>query len=220
VVPSPYPADPSPSSCPTGALTSFCDGAGTGGATGSGGSGVGTGGAGMGKGGTGIGGGGGSGGAANTPALSLPDCVTNLMAACPPAGACTGQAPGIICFASGVRATHTMVARSTACGGGMSDLMTVTKADGGACYSIERYVDNAMLCEGTRYLWRDAAGVLVATGVDNPYNNPTTTVTCTTGGASGSCHAPINSGIPCCGITQLGTSVCSDSSVCVMGNCP
>ena len=216
VTPSPYPAYPSPSSCPVGALTSFCDAAGTGGSTGSGGSVAGTGGA-------GTGGVSGTGGAANTPLLTLPDCVTNLMAACPPQGACTSASPDDksynVCFASGVRATLSQVPNASACVPGLASVMTVTKIDGSVCYSVESYADNGMQCEGGRYIWRDAAGVQIATGIVNPYFNPTTKVTCTTGGTSASCHAPLGSNIPCCGITSLGRSLCSDEQ-CVNGACP
>ena len=190
------------------------NGGGTGGGT-AGGTGGGT------AGGTG---GGNAGGTGGTPALLLP-CLTNLLASCEPQGACTSSSDAgvtaAICFESGVRVTYSKVSKTGACAG-FSNVTVVTKADGSPCYSFESYFDSGMACEGERYTWRDAAGQLVASGVRNPYDNPSTRVLCT-GGVASTCHnpAPLGASTPCCGITNLGTSQCMYASQqCTAGSCP
>jgi hypothetical protein len=198
-----------------------------GGTTGNGGAGAtGTGGnvAGSSGAGTGGAGGGNAGGTGGTPAMILPDCVTNLLASCEPQGACTSSSDAgvtaAICFASGVRVTYSQ-GPQTGCAS-FSNVTVVTKADGSPCYSFESYRDSGMACERDVYIWRDAAGQLVAMGVWHPHNNPSTRVSCS-GGVESTCNGPATFGVsnPCCGITNLGTSQCMYASQqCTAGSCP
>ena len=143
---------------------------GAGGHSGSGGA-SGTGGA-AGRGGSGGGGAAGRGGAANGDAgaaLTVPSCLQELYAACPESGACTVERTdaGVdqsYCYPSGVRAEYTMN------GGGCSPTeLRVYKADGSLCYieQSERTNPPNVICEGSSYTWRNAAGAVVATGVSS-----------------------------------------------------
>ena len=114
-----------------------------------------------------------------------------------------------VCFVSGVHAKFSSVANTSACGGS-SRVVQVTRADGSPCYSYETYVVQGTFCEGTAYVWKDAAGQVVATGTSNPYSNPTHQITCANGGQKKTCHNSIlftDTGA-CCGITELGIASC------------
>jgi hypothetical protein len=166
------------------------------------------------------------GGAGGRTDLVLPDCVQALIASCPPSGTCVSQktdggAKSELCFASGVHATSTTLDDQNGCSG--VTVVTVTKADGSPCYSIESNLEG--VCEGTRYVWKDAAGQVVATGSANGYSSPTTTITCTAINDTTSCNAPSGAnggkGDPCCGVSVVGTPICNfpDPS-CSVGPCP
>jgi len=127
------------------------------------------------------------------------------------------------CFDSGVRATFAPVDDPTTCGEHV--VAQVTRADGSPCYSYEKYGVTVTRCEGTAYIWRDAAGQVVATGTSNPYSNPTHQITCANGGQKKVCHNPIistNTGA-CCAISELGVAGCGlplGHTRCRTGTCP
>jgi hypothetical protein len=196
--------------CSSGSLG---DGPGAGGGGGGGTGGTSTGGTGL--------GGSGSGGD-----LQLPGCVASVVASCQPEGACTtgtndaGETSSV-CFAGEVKAVVTNVASALDCGGFITRA-TYTKPDGSPCFSFESYVDIGMACEGIRYTWKDAGGVVIATGLRNPYNTPTLTISCAGTAEGQACDSGAISGGPsngCCNITGLGLPTCSYPQ-CVPGNCP
>jgi hypothetical protein len=154
-------------------------------------------------------------GGAGGGALLLPDCVTSLLASCPPEGTCViGVADAgtlsDVCFASGVHASFTSVSNGTSCRGGSTRVTQVTKSDGSPCYSFESYADPDMACTGFRFTWKDASGQMVATGTFNPDTIPNTMVTCAGTGEALSCNRNIPDGGPpplCVGISDFGTLV-------------
>jgi hypothetical protein len=203
--------------CSAGSLVDPIGGTGTGGTTGEGGKG------GVNPDGRSGGGPAGSpevGGAGGPPAdggagrgsLQLPDCVTALLASCPPEGTCTNGftdagALSDTCFVSGVHATFTSM---EAPGCRSTRLTRVTKTDGSPCYSFESYADPNMGCTGFQFAWKDASGQVVATGTFNPDTIPSTMVTCAFTGETLSCNRNIpDGGSPplCVGISDFGTLV-------------
>ena len=142
--------------------------------------------------------------AATTP---VPDCVRNLLAACPLEGACQGWvndagAPGApvqkLCYASGVRVTVTEVPSTSSCPGTPKQTVEVRKADGTLCYS--RTHEIISFCEGEQYLWRDAAGNVVAIGdIGSPggLGPKAYSITCTASSESVSCQPPNPASGPC-----------------------
>jgi len=157
--------------------------------------------------------------------LALPECLRSLIASCAPQGACVASGTveaSDICFDSGVRATWATVdvADPTACNLGVRTV-TIAKADGAPCYSIESRIDSSLGCEGARYTWKDASGQVVATGQRDYDSN--TSITCATTNEVVGCKGPsgLSGGDPCCGITGFGTPVCDypDRGACAPGAC-
>jgi hypothetical protein len=121
-----------------------------------------------------------------------------------------------------VRATWATVdvGDPTACNIGVR-VVTVAKADGSPCYSVESRIDASLVCEGALYTWKDASGQVVATG-ERDYDSKIS-ITCTTTNEAVHCKGPsgLSGGDPCCGITSFGTPVCDypDRSSCMPGAC-
>jgi hypothetical protein len=192
--------------------------AGAGGATGAAGT---TGAAGSGAGGSTAGRGGAGGGTAGsgggTGDLELPDCVKALVAPCATAGTCTwertdGGALSEICFDSGVRASFM---GDYAAGAGIR-VVQVKKADGAPCYSFE--TSSTTGGEILRYVWKDAAGQVVATGDSSPFTTPTRhQITCASGGQTKMCNASAGA---CCRLAELGNATCGSPLACGAGTCP
>jgi len=142
----------------------------------------------------------------------LPDCITAVLASCPPEGMCTNgySDAGTLsdtCFASGVHATFASI-EAPGCRSG--SVTRVTKPDGSPCYSFESYADPNMGCTGFHFAWKDASGLVVATATFNPDTVPNTTVTCAGTGAALSCNRNTPDGGPpplCYGISNFGTLV-------------
>jgi len=205
--------------CTAGVQTSYCTAGscpGVGGTSGRGGMGGGTGGTAAG----GTGGGRGGTGGYSTADLELPACVKNLVAACATGGTCTsaetdGGTVSDLCFASGVRATF-----SGQIGGTSSSPRTVrvTKADGSPCYSLETALIGGELY---RYTWKDAAGEVVATGTNTPFETPSFKIMCADGSETKTCHSPVTSPTgACCTLSDLGNATCVSPVSCTAGSCP
>ena len=118
----------------------------------------------------GAGGGTAGSGGSGTGDLELPDCVKALVAPGATAGTCTsertdGGALSEICFDSGVRASFM---GDYAAGAG-TRVVQVKKADGAPCYSFE--TSSTTGGEILRYVWKDAAGQVVATGDNSPFHH-------------------------------------------------
>jgi hypothetical protein len=188
-----------------------------------------------GRGGAGGGGRGGSSGGATGGAagqgyndLTLPDCVTTLIASCATAGMCTAVRPGggatsDIYFASGVHVAYTGALAKD----GDTQVLNVTNADGSPCYSFETtwgHVVPNMDVEMS-YTWRDPAGRVVATGSTFSIDLMTSTgITCTSG-AHVSCQSRQTSSVgpptPCCTLGSLGNAACVTSQFsCSVYTCP
>jgi len=156
---------------------------------------------------------GGPGGTTGGNAIALPDCLKNLMAACPTDGECTRttvDAGSETVFASGVRVTSTTQPGPTGfdyCFGG-STVVTVRKPDGSVCYSVESHALQGEACESWYLTWRDASGATIAGGSTGPYYPLSTSIACT-GGPSKTCEG----GPQCC---TLGIPSCQ--STCSVGN--
>ena len=161
--------------------------------------------------------------AACSDELKLPGCVSALIASCAPRGACVAAQTvntTDICFHSGVHATSTKVDDPKACNSGVK-VVTVANADGSPCYSVESWIDSGMVCEGARYVWKDASGQVVATGTRDWDSRAT--ITCAATNEATSCKGPsgLSGGDPCCAITSFGTPVCDypDQDACAAGAC-
>lgn len=175
-----------------------------------------------GRGGSGTGGIGGSGtGGSSTGGIggnatwTPPTCLTDLFAACPIDGACVSHAgdAGVgdrYCFASGARAERTNVSVCGAVSQPNDDVVTVTKADGTACFTV---TTSWFGCEVGTYTWTNAAGTVVAIGS-------------TQGGGTGGIGGPslecagTGETISCqkgCGRTAL---LWFASGTCPVGDCP
>ena len=181
-------------------------------------------------GGTGGGRGGAGGGSAGTSetggavAFELPDCVQALVASCPTSGTCVSpptdaatQSP--LYFSSGVRVT--IEGEIT----GTSGIVVayVSNADGTPCYSFQGTLTGGELW---RYVWKDPAGQVVATGrlgadplaPPPPPGTPFafTEIQCESGGQTSGCFAP-----GCCDIGQFGNATCAGQRItCATGTCP
>jgi len=156
-------------------------------------------------------------------AIALPDCLKNLMAACPTGGgACTRTTVDAgseeYAFASGGRATFTTqpVPPSLNYCFDASTVVTVRKPDGSVCYSLESYAFKQQACEYWTLTWRDASGATVATGSTGPgsgaASNPS--IACT-GGAHATCE---ERGNRCCNLNSLGG--CGSTTDCSIGTLP
>lgn len=169
----------------------------------------------------GAGGSTGMGGTTGAAQLELPDCVKNLVAPCATSGACKVEAIDAgaaknTCYASGVQVSQSGVVYSS--GPTTVKTFSVTKADGSPCYSLETSLIGG---EVYRYVWKDAAGEVVATGSDDRFTNPTNTITCANGGQTRTCHSPsINPTGACCTLNEFGNATCSNSIPCPAGTCP
>ena len=75
-------------------------------------------------------------------------------------------APGPSAFASGVRATFSGATVGPSSG---PRNVRVTKADGSLCYSLETSLIGG---ENYLYTWKDAAGEVVASGTNTPFETP------------------------------------------------
>ena len=132
-------------------------------------------------------------GADGATTLALPACVRDLMAACPAQGACTfalSDAGSVtrFCFADGTRVEYATVADCM----GTPAVNRVTKPDGSLCYTYESTLGGSSLsCRLQSFLWRDAAGNVVANGTVGP---GTITVQCTASGESTTCNCAPTSG--------------------------
>jgi hypothetical protein len=168
--------------------------------------------------------------ACSDESLQLPDCVSALIASCAPQGACvysdtsaTISMPDV-CFASGVQAALRQTDGPGACGGFVK-VVQVAKADGTPCYSFESYVDSGMQCEGERFTWKDASGVVVATGLTNGYLTPRTKITCAATSEVRSCGRETSGGGAsdgCCSIDDFGAASCAPpvgAGTCTAGAC-
>ncbi len=208
--------------CTAGVQTSTCQAGSCPGVGGTGGSGRGgmggggrggAGGSGSGTGGVGVGGTGGY----FAGDLELPACVKNLVAACATGGTCTseqtdGGAVSELCFASGVGATFS--------GAVFPKTVRVTKADGSLCYSFETYLIGGELLQ---YTWKDAAGEVIASGTDTPFETPSFKIRCADGSDMKTCHSsPLTSPPPsaCCRLSDLGNATCVSALSCSAGTCP
>ncbi len=145
--------------------------------------------------------------------LELPACVKNLVAACATAGTCTSEgtdagAVSELCFASGVRASFSGAATSR------TQTVSVTKDDGSPCYSFETTVSFG---EEYQYVWRDAAGQVVATGRNGFGIGGGAQIMCTDGGETKTCDYD---GDACCDVTNLGNATCVSPVSCTSGTCP
>jgi hypothetical protein len=195
-------------------LVSLACGQGTPGQTCAGGTGGGRGGAGGGSAGTGE-----TRGAVD---LELPACVQALVASCPTSGTCVSpptdaatQSP--LYFSSGVRVT--IEGEITGTSGIV--VASVSNADGTPCYSFQRSVIGG---EVWRYVWKDPAGQVVATGrmgfdpLDPPPPPGTTLpyveIQCESGGQTSGCSDG------CCDIGQFGNATCAGQRItCATGTC-
>jgi len=208
-----------------GVFAGACSGGSLRNGSGTGGSGTGTTGVGgTGAGGTGVGGTG-AGGLGGVGDLQLPGCVASRLAACAPEGTCTtgsndAGSTASFCFASGTHVALTNVASALDCSGFIT-IASFTKPDGSPCLSFESYVDQTMACEGTRYTWKDPGGAVIATGLRNPHNAPTLTISCAGAAEAQTCDSGALGGPPndCCNITNLGLPTCS-YPYCPPGSCP
>ena len=154
-------------------------------------------------------------------AIALPDCLKNLMAACPTDGECTRTTVDAgseeYAFDSGVRVTSTTqpMPGFNYCFGGPT-VVTVRKPDGSVCYSLESYAFKQQACEYWTLTWRDASGATVATGSTGPgsgaASNPS--IACT-GGAHATCE---ERGNRCCNLNSLGG--CGSTTDCSIGTLP
>ena len=151
-------------------------------------------------------------------AIALPDCLKNLMAACPTGGgACTRTTVDAgseeYAFDSGVRVTSTTqpMPGFNYCFGGPT-VVTVRKPDGSVCYSLESYAFKQQACEYWTLTWRDASGATVATGSTGPgsgaASNPS--IACT-GGARATCEPRGNE---CCTLNFFGG--CGSTPACTL----
>lgn len=171
--------------------------------------------------------------------LTLPKCVSDLLAACPPIAPCVyslgdGGAESV-CFAvgadgavgGGARATVTTVAVSP---NGPGSIITVAKADGSPCYSFEYLRPTQYDDMVSTWTWKDANGHEVASGSLSLTPGPAGgefsnvgVVTCAAGGAETSCRVPYGSASRCCDI-YYGAAACPDgvspSLACTFGPCP
>jgi hypothetical protein len=161
---------------------------------------------------------GGSGAGGRTD-LVLPDCVQALVASCQPAGACVselvdGGAWSELCFSSGVRATT----EGDFVGSGGSKVISVSRADGTPCYSFQTTLIGGELYQ---YVWKDAAGQVVATGSEGPFATPTAQLTCAVGGQTTTCNGSfVNPTGACCSVSLLGNTTCGGMPACTTGSCP
>lgn len=104
---------------------------------------------------------------------SVPSCLQELMAACP-TDTCVGSGPvgdagSAQCFASGARSQSEP---SQTCPNAptrldLNTLVTVTKADGSLCYTVDHCCMDIHACEYMGFTWKDAAGDVVATGASD-----------------------------------------------------
>lgn len=149
--------------------------------------------------------------------LELPACVKNLVAACATAGTCTSEgtdtgAVSELCFASGVRASFT----GEFAGTHGTKTVSVTKADGSPCYSLETSLSGG---EILLYAWKDAAGQVVATGRNNGgLWTECHEIMCADGSETKTCDG--NSTGACCDLTNLGNATCVSPVSCTAGTCP
>jgi len=159
----------------------------------------------------------GPGGTTGGNAIALPDCLKNLMAACPTDGECTRTTVDAgseeYAFDSGVRVTSTTqpMPGFNYCFGGPT-VVTVRKPDGSVCYSLESYAFIQQACEYSTLTWRDASGATVATGSTGPgsgaASNPS--IACT-GGARATCEPRGNE---CCTLNFFGG--CGSTPACTL----
>jgi hypothetical protein len=173
---------------------------------------------------------GGRGGAGASLQLELPGCVRDLLAPCAPEGSCvsegtSGSNPASAtvrdCFETGVRVSHGYAPDSRACGNGIN-YHDVKKPDGTACYRFESYYDADTACAVNRYVWKDAAGNIVASGSSA---NNAVQISCTTSGESSSCQwvLPSSTSSLCCYLSNYGGTFCSagvPATMCTYGSCP
>jgi hypothetical protein len=149
--------------------------------------------------------------------LELPACVKNLVATCATAGTCTSEgtdagAVSELCFASGVRASFT----GELAGDSAPKTVSVTKADDSPCYSFET---SLLRGEELHYVWKDAAGQVVATG-RNGFGGAQ--ILCLDGSETKTCEAAHNGSSTgaCCDLTDLGNATCVSPVSCTSGTCP
>jgi hypothetical protein len=135
-----------------------------------------------------IGGAPGGGGAGGADAAEPPSCLRALFAACPIEGTCTyadvdGGATTRYCYGSGTRAEYTTQGSCNS-PSPLTRVGRVTKPNGSLCYTVETRVGQNAACEGLTFVFKDAAGEVVASGFTGSL---TTTVSCATGGETAAC---------------------------------
>jgi len=100
--------------------------------------------------------------AGSAPACSLPACISDLVARCPPMGECSmtpfGNGPLTTCFANGIK-----VKTNIMFGTDLSIMGQTLNPDGSTCYAF----DGMSAGDGINLTWRDATGNVAATGTAN-----------------------------------------------------
>ncbi len=138
-------------------------------------------------------------------------CLQTLFAQCPLVGSCQASSGDMgasaLCLDSGVRRITDPV--GNACGavpsGVQRSLTRVFKANGSLCYSYEYDCDCSQGCESATFVWKDARGIVVASGGEGR----NASVQCTTGE---SCSSDEN--------TFPGCHPVLPELDCVAGSCP
>jgi len=181
------------------------------------------------------------GGDMNGGLLTLPKCVSDLLAACPPIVPCVYSlgdggsesvcfavgADGGLGVAGGARATVTTVPVSPT---GPGSITTVTKTSGSPCYSFEYLRPTQYDDMVSTWTWKDANGRVVASGSLSLSPGPAVgefsnvgVITCATGDTETSCRVPYGSMPRCCDV-YYGAAACPDgvnpSPACAAGGCP
>ena len=169
-------------------------------------------------------------GGTGSASLELPNCLRDLMAPCAPVGMCVSDsAGGQICYASGARASTSPLNEPLACDH-IGTSAQVNKADGTLCYTFESYAElTPGRCIAHRYTWKDAAGNVVATGMDDTDVDGTSelvmNISCTATSEVSACQQPTLPPRPdrCCGLSLFGGAVCAGGVLepsCEAGTCP
>jgi hypothetical protein len=148
-----------------------------------------------------------------------PRCLVDLIATCPLAGVCqsSGEAGADqrFCFAGGTTVSVASIADGTPPQSGTNT--EVRRSDGTLCYSIEMRCGT--FCESNYYTWKDAAGAVVAHGLNSGIsssNTISTTATCDATGETCNAHTPAIEPTEC--ITLAVTSPAGLG--CTPGSCP
>jgi hypothetical protein len=146
--------------------------------------------------------------------LPPPQCVRDLIAACPLAGDCQYSVVGDghrFCFAGGERVS---IERSNGSYENTRRFTEVRGSDGTLCYSIE--FDCGSFCEAGSYTWKNGAGAVVARA---QFGSASLSVTCeSTGETCTTASLPASVARESC-ITTAVTSPTADVT-CTQGACP